>query len=112
MHNNHIVKLVRNNLVHQQLWNDVQEIKLSEIDLWVMRGMPPHKLSNDDPSLEAEYILPVELSQYNPGELTLKIMSQIFAELGCKRITLGIANDDGTVVYYFIYKGLHKPKKN
>ncbi|CAR21541.1 Sen15p [Lachancea thermotolerans CBS 6340] len=112
MDNQHIIKLVRNNLVHQQLWDDVEEAKLEDTDAWVLRGLPPHKLSNDDPQLDHEWILPIELSQYKPGKLTLELMDKIFSELKCRRVTLGIVNDDGTVVYYFIYKGLHKPKRN
>ncbi|CEP62791.1 Sen15p LALA0_S06e03928g [Lachancea lanzarotensis] len=115
MNNSLVFELVTSNLTHQQLWDAVKAHKLSNSvnsDIWVVNGCPPHKLSNDDVELTNEWILPVELQQYDRGSLTLELADQIFAELRCRRIILGIVNDDGTVVYYFMYKGLHKPKKN
>ncbi|SCU83115.1 LAME_0C04016g1_1 [Lachancea meyersii CBS 8951] len=112
MDNSELVELVKTNLSHQQLWDSVRSFKLSNSDTWMVNGLPPHKLSNDDEELETEWILPVELQQYNSGNMTLEMADQFFAELKCRRIILGIVNDDGTVVYYFMYKGLHKPKKN
>ncbi|SCU79521.1 LAFA_0B03686g1_1 [Lachancea sp. 'fantastica'] len=112
MDNSLVFELVTTNLAHQQLWDAVQAKKLSNLDIWVVNGVPPHKLSNDDLELGNEWFLPLELQQYSRGSLTLELADQIFAELKCRRIILGIVNDDGTVVYYFMYKGLHKPKKN
>ncbi|SCU96403.1 LANO_0E13410g1_1 [Lachancea nothofagi CBS 11611] len=112
MNNSSIVSLVKANLAQQQLWDFVEESQLNDLDAWVISGVPPHKLSNDDKDLEREWILPVDLKQYSASDLTLEIADKLFAELICRRIILGIANDDGTVVYYFMYKGLHKPKKN
>ncbi|SCU85722.1 LADA_0D09230g1_1 [Lachancea dasiensis] len=113
MNNSSILDLVKTNLAQQQLWDSVEILKLDVPgECWVVSGMPPHKLSNDDKELEREWILPVDLQQYRSGNLTLEIADGVFTTLGCRRIVLGIANDDGTVVYYFMYKGLHKPKKN
>ncbi|SCW03903.1 LAFE_0H01574g1_1 [Lachancea fermentati] len=112
MNNSEIISLVRNNLVHQQLWTDVDQHELVADQLYVFSGLPPNKLSNDDELLCKEWVIPVELSQYRPGLLTLEVLQSIFDKIKCKRLTLGITNDDGTVVYYFVYKGLHKPKQN
>ncbi|AET38910.1 Sen15p Ecym_3424 [Eremothecium cymbalariae DBVPG len=108
-----LVPLVKNNLVHYQMWKDVHALTLSLGQ--IICGQPPQKLSNDDSEITTEYVFPVPLKQYDSGSLTLENLDHLFDELqdkGCSRIVLAIVSDDGAVVYYTIYRGLHKPKKN
>lgn len=115
-----IVTLVKNNLAHYQLWTDVkvsdQAINWRGHTLRLITGRPSQKLSHDDEDeIATEYVLPVEMSQYKDGYVTLECLDKVFDQLcplRAKRVTLAIVNDDGTVVFYFIYKGLHKPKRN
>lgn len=114
-----IESLVRENLAYFQFWT---EVKLEERSLtWrgtqlrLVSGIPPNKLSNDDPEIQREYILPVNMTQYKEEFITLECLDLIFEQLcgsETKRIIFGIVNSDGTVVFYLVYKGLHKPKKN
>lgn len=116
-----ILLYARRNLVHYQLWNEV-EVRESCLDwkgdrIRLLTGIPPRKLSNDDveSDIEKEFVLPVDMSQYKEGYLTLECVDKIFENLcdpETKRIVLAIVNDDGTIVFYFMYKGIHKPKRN
>lgn len=115
LNNTNLTSLVRKNLVHYQLWTSVVESVVA--DTAVLCGLPPNKLSNDDEQLTEEYVLPVELSQYNSDRhgLTLHALDEVFNGIQdptVKRITLAIVSDDGTVVYYFVYRGLYRPKRN
>lgn len=108
-----IIELIWNNLVYYQLWNDIK-YEVLENKMKLISGFPPNKLSNDDKDITIEYVIPIHMQQYKESCLTLQKLEYLFNTLPshCKRIILGIANDNGTVVYYFIYKGLHRPKKN
>ena len=118
-----LVILVRRNLVHCQLWTEVElsdsKMQWEDQTLKVLSGKPSLKVSQDDASLgnadQKEYILPVELSQYRDGFLTVECIDKVFNKLcpvGTKRIILAIVNDDGTIVFYYVYEGLRKPRKN
>lgn len=114
-----IESLVKDNLSYFQYWTDVQlEDKIlpwKGTDLRLVSGTPPNKLSNDDPEIQKEYILPVNMTQHKEEFITLECLDLVFEKLcdkDTKRIILGIVNSDGTIVYYFIYNGIHKPKKN
>lgn len=117
-----IVTLVRNNLLHSQLWNEVhvsdKSVLWKDRTIKLISGKPPTQLSNDDENegvINTEYVLPVEMSQYKDGYLTLECLDSVFNLLcspTAKRLTLGIVNSDGTVVFYFVYKGIRKPKRN
>ncbi|CAI4048109.1 Sen15p SKDI_13G1890 [Saccharomyces kudriavzevii IFO 1802] len=123
-----IISLVKNNLLFFQMWTEVEilqeVISWKENKLNLLRGRPPHKLSNDTdaeddespvPTQPLEFILPINMSQYKEYFLTLECLTKIFAQLSnpsTERILLAIINDDGTIVYYFIYKGVRKPKRN
>ncbi|CCE90847.1 Sen15p TDEL_0B07180 [Torulaspora delbrueckii] len=115
-----IVTLVRNNLAHYQLWADVvisdRTMAWRDQTLCLITGRPTQKLSHDDEDeIATEYVLPVEMSQYKGGYVTLECLDKVFDQLcptTAKRLTLAIVNDDGTVAFYFVYKGLHKPKRN
>ncbi|GAV54316.1 hypothetical protein ZYGR_0AL00480 [Zygosaccharomyces rouxii] len=116
--------LVWNNLAYAQLWEHLrardEQVEWQDQTLRIIEGKPPHKLSNDDDGREEhesgiEYVLPIEMSQYKAGKLTFKCLDLIFDQLcppDVKRITLALANSDGTVMFYFVYKGIHKPKRN
>lgn len=108
-----LAKQVRDNLVYYHSWQDVVSIPL--LEGFILSGRPAAKLSNDDAEIQTEYIYPIELKQYNKGSLTLRMLDELFETLkdfASKRILLGIVSDDGTIVYYTVYKGLQKPKKN
>ncbi|CAG59171.1 uncharacterized protein GVI51_F06017 [Nakaseomyces glabratus] len=123
-----LTERVRDNLLHFHLWTEVEEVpkQLNWKDdriINILVGRPPHKLSNDDDEeqegdckrAKKEYILPVEMSMYKEGYLTLELLDKIFDDLcaaSTQRLLLGIVNDDGTVLYYFAHKGIYKPKKN
>ncbi|CAI4718335.1 AGA_1a_G0042790.mRNA.1.CDS.1 [Saccharomyces cerevisiae] len=123
-----IISLVKNNLLYFQMWTEVEilqdDLSWKGNSLRLLRGRPPHKLSNDvdieqENSLSSprplEFILPINMSQYKENFLTLECLSQTFTHLcspSTERILLAIINDDGTIVYYFVYKGVRKPKRN
>ncbi|CAL9730242.1 tRNA-splicing endonuclease subunit Sen15p [Monosporozyma unispora] len=114
-----IESLVKENLAYFQYWKEVQledkTMPWRGTELKLVSGIPPNKLSNDDPEIIKEYILPVNMTQYKEEFITLQCLDLVFENLcekDTKRIILGIVNSDGTLVFYFIYKGIHKPKKN
>lgn len=115
-----IVRLVRDNLAYCQLWTDVsvgdQALAWRDQTLRLISGRPTQKLSHDDDEeIHSEHVLPVEMSQYKKGYLTLECLDEIFSRLcpaSARRLTLAIVSDDGTVAFYYVYKGLHKPKRN
>lgn len=117
--------LVWSNLAYAQLWEQLkardEKVEWQGQTLQIIEGRPPHKLSNDDDNGEVEkehgieYVLPIEMSQYKAGTLTFQCLDLIFDKLcppDAKRVTLALANSDGTVMFYFVYKGIHKPKRN
>ncbi|CAR30748.1 hypothetical protein ZYGR_0P00500 [Zygosaccharomyces rouxii] len=117
-------RLVWDNLAYAQLWEQLrtrdEQVEWQGQTLQIIEGKPPHKLSNDDDGGNEndhgiEYVLPIEMSQYKAGKLTFKCLDLIFDQLcppDARRITLALANSDGTVMFYFVYKGIHKPKRN
>ena len=129
--------MVLDSLVHFHSWTNVRigekSLKWEGGNIRLLSGTPPHRLSNDDNDTIAlgsssgnvdsttttdsaiEYILPVSMTQYKNEHITLECMDLIFERLcdaKTKRLVLAIINDDGTIVFYFIYKGIHKPRKN
>lgn len=113
---------VRTNLVHFQNWSDVticnDEFQWRERTIKLLSGIPQTPLTSDnsdsDGSPVREYLLPVHLAQYKSDFITIECLDLIFEKLckpDTKRIILSIVNDDGTIVFYFVYKGIHKPKK-
>lgn len=118
----YIVQLVRNNLLYYQLWTNVcvnaEQLNWRGQIFQVITGRPSHKLSNDAAAggdTKLECVLPVEMCDYKNSDFTLECLDQVFTKLcnkDCKRLTLAIVNNDGTVMFYFVYKGIHKPKRN
>lgn len=111
---NRLCDLVFVDLVHHHLWTETELVKLG--DFSIVCGRPSQQLSNDDEahSDSKEFVYPILMSQYASSRFSMSHLDHIFSHLpqDAKRLTLGIVNDDGTIVYYFIYKGLRKPKKN
>lgn len=115
-----IVRLVRDNLAYCQFWTDVsvsdQAMAWRDQTLRLISGRPTQKSSQDDEDeIRTEYVLPVEMSQYKSGYVTLECLDQVFTQLcpgSAQRLTLAIVSDDGTTAFYYVYKGLHKPKRN
>ncbi|KAH3675433.1 hypothetical protein WICMUC_002722 [Wickerhamomyces mucosus] len=113
MNQNGLLGQVKQNLLHYNLWSDISEIKLPNYTL--IQGKPKEPLSSAAESHnEYEIIYPIKLTD----SLTPKQLNQIFEELKLEKgnrlpkIICAILNDDGTIVYYNIYNGLIKPKKN
>ncbi|SMN17794.1 similar to Saccharomyces cerevisiae YMR059W SEN15 Subunit of the tRNA splicing endonuclease, which is composed of Sen2p, Sen15p, Sen34p, and Sen54p [Maudiozyma saulgeensis] len=118
-----IENTVRTNLVHFQNWSNVviceESLEWEDRIIRLISGIPPTTLSNGESDENGnptrEFLLPISLAQYNAEHLTIECLDQIFDKLcnsETKRIILSIVNDDGTTVFYFVYKGVHKPKKN
>ncbi|CDO96538.1 unnamed protein product [Kluyveromyces dobzhanskii CBS 2104] len=122
--NTALCNAVFTNLVYQQLWTETKIVDFGDVS--VVCGIPSHKLTNDQNDTETEgdgqastatekhFVYPILMHQYKNSGLTMNTIDHVFSQLPntLKRLTLGIVNDDGTIVYYFIYKGLRKPKKN
>ncbi|AQZ11146.1 SEN15 (YMR059W) [Zygosaccharomyces parabailii] len=114
--------LVWHNLAYCQLWDEIrardETVPWQDHTLRLLEGRPHHKLSNDVKNGNPdglEYVLPIEMSQYKAGIVTFQCLDQAFEKLcppNVKRLTLAMANSDGTVMFYFVYKGIHKPKRN
>lgn len=112
---------VRTNLVHLQGWRDVEVQR--EGFMWhgrllrLLCGHRPASVASPEgeASSDIEYILPVSLAQHSAEPVTIECLDRIFAELcgpDTSRILVAIVSDDGTIVFYFLHKGIHKPKKN
>lgn len=103
---------VKTNLIHYNLWSIVTTHSIGEHTL--VSGKPPKKLNIHDDDEQIEWIVPIE---YN-HDITVKQINSWFEsieELSTvrpKRVTVGVINDDGTVVYYFIHDGVVKPRQN
>ena len=118
--NGGIIGLVRDNLAYCQFWADLcvceRTLAWRDQTLRLISGRPSQKLSHDDEEeIETEYVLPVEMSQYRKGYVTLECLDKVFGQLcpaTARRLTLAIVSDDGTVAFYYVYRGLHKPKRN
>lgn len=106
-----LVDQVVTNLVHYNLWTSVE--KHGE-NLNVLSGVPPARLAEHDSPNQREWVVPRLMEQKH---LTLEEIEAWFAQiegLGSrpKRLTIGLVNDDGTVVYYFVHDGVVKPRQN
>ncbi|CCE65942.1 hypothetical protein TPHA_0N01610 [Tetrapisispora phaffii CBS 4417] len=123
MYGDETVQLVRNNLVHNLSWSDVEVLEKSTFDdglaLQVIRAQPSNEVSQDDAQDRNadgfEYIVPIEMSQHLASWLTVKMMEDIFVKmlpLGTKRFIMAVVSDDGTVMFYYVYEGVHKPRRN
>lgn len=108
---------VLTNLVHYNLWTEVQEhqIAVNGHETTILSGLPPAKLDSTDAPGSREWVVPKRVSLKDlPLEEINAWFEQILLKMGQrpKRITVGLANDDATVVYYFVHDGIVKPRKN
>lgn len=110
---------VKTNLSHYNLWTDVREHSIKDLSLEILSGIPPSKLDSNDIENQREWIIPKLMS--HKANLTLKEINSWFVSISNlvesnnsrpKRVTIGLVNDDGTVVYYFIHDGVVKPRQN
>jgi tRNA-splicing endonuclease subunit Sen15 len=107
---------VHTNLVHYNLWTNVQIHNVSTNDVVVLSGTPATKLRPDDADGLTEWV--VARSLVPDYSVTTAQINQWFSAIeelnGTRpsRVTIAIVNDDGTVVYYFIHDGVVKPRQN
>lgn len=108
---------VQTNLVHYNLWTEVKEhgITVNGINTAILSGLPPAKLDSTDAANTREWVIPKLVSL---KELPLEEINVWFEQLALlsgsrpKRVTVGLVNDDATIVYYFVHDGIVKPRKN
>lgn len=114
-----VIEQVKTNLEYYVLWQSVEshEILLdNNVGLTIISGYPPQKLHNNDEPHLKEWVIPQTISSQK--ELQLSEINQWFksverlAGTRPKRVTIGLLNNDSTVVYYFIHDGIAKPKQN
>ena len=107
-----VTERVRTNLVHYNLWQDVE---LHDMEGWtVIRGTPSTKLDSRDADGVPEWVVARTMSD---PELSVGEIATWFNDIEKKhprpaRVTVGIEQDDGTVVYYFVHEGVVKPRQN
>ena len=105
-----LVDLVYDNLVHYNSWRDVQKYPTM-----FLSGFPLTKLSLDDPDQRKEWIVPRSMASQ---ELSMLEIDEWFVRIEKhsgvmpSRITIALVNDDSTVSYYFVHRGIVKPRKN
>lgn len=51
------------------------------------------------------YVLPLDTATM----LTSHQLEELFKQLPVDKVVAGIVDDDGSVVYYNVYRGIHKP---
>lgn len=100
------------NLVHYNQWT---EVKLHRLEMgMVISGMPPSKLDLRDEENRLEWVVPkLDEAPIQVKEIG-KWMEIVNGMAGEKvgRFTMGLEGLDGTVVYYFIYDDVTKPRQN
>ncbi|CAK7896196.1 tRNA-splicing endonuclease subunit Sen15p [[Candida] anglica] len=104
-----LIEQVQTNLVHYNLWTNVRQ-RTPEI----LTGFPPAKLIQDDPESLEEWVIPKLMADKNMPLTEIESWFKSITNISHrpKRITVGLVNDDSTVVYYFIHDGMVKPRKN
>lgn len=111
---------VETNLVHHNLWSDVRKHEITsynDIKMTILRGKPPAKLEAGDVDGSTEWVVPKLMTSKNMciAEIDnwfVQISQLSDPRIRPLRITIGIVNDDATVVYYFIHDGIVKPRQN
>lgn len=99
-------------LVHYNLWTEVTQHEAN--GLVVLSGYPPYKLDELDDARQKEWVVPCSMDE---AELSLDQIDAWFefaTDRGARprRMTVAMANDDGTIVYYFVHDGVAKPRQN
>lgn len=110
-----LAELVRTNLVHHNLWLGVEEWAVGVERTKVLRGCPPRGDSSQAHLEPVEFVLPLSDAQ----SLTVGEIDSVFAGVAAAnngtrpaKVIGGIATLDSSVMYYFIWDGLVKPRKN
>ncbi|KAH3683330.1 hypothetical protein WICPIJ_005697 [Wickerhamomyces pijperi] len=126
-----LVSQVKQNLSFYNLWSDITEIQTTSFTF--LQGKPKDPLTvqstidsttdgisseltkeQEQGQIPYELVYPIRLD----SKLSPRDIHQLFKELedfkGFKieKIIAGILNDDSTIVYYNIYNGLVKPRRN
>lgn len=112
---------VKTNLTHYNLWSDVKSYEIANYDgsnIFILDGIPPEKLEVQDTKGGREWVIPKLMALKK--DLSVKEIENWFvqishiAESGIRppRVTIGLVNDDATIVYYFIHDGIVKPRQN
>ncbi|RLV94358.1 hypothetical protein JA1_001803 [Spathaspora sp. JA1] len=96
-----LAEQVKINLIHYNQWTDVV---IHESTSFVS-GKPPN-------SEDLEWVIPSKNCQ-----LTVDEINQWFKEIEkiqskVDKVTIGVVNDDGTIVYYYIHNGIVEPRQN
>ncbi|CAH2351458.1 tRNA-splicing endonuclease subunit Sen15p [[Candida] railenensis] len=105
-----LIKKVKENLIHYNLWKSVQEH-----DSKVLSGFPPSKLIIDDEDNQEEWVVPKLMTDKDFSIEEIESWFVQIEKISTKRparITIGLVNDDATIVYYFIHDGIVKPRQN
>lgn len=112
---------VKTNLVHHNLWNNVESheiLNYNDNNMTILRGKPPAKLEASDADNSTEWVIPKLMGSKNDMKITeidnwfVQISQLSDPRIRPQRITIGLVNDDATVVYYFIHDGIVKPRQN
>lgn len=128
-----LAAIVQHNLTHHHLWTQLslETVNLSDNQTYTLcTGVPPEQLHPDDEvenpqKLPSEWVLPVNtLQQWSIREWA-EVFSGIDEKLhtdarnddskpvqNVKRVVMAAVTNDGTVVYYFVNRGITKPRKN
>ncbi|KAF5095849.1 hypothetical protein D0Z00_002989 [Geotrichum galactomycetum] len=133
-----LAQIVQHNLTHHHLWTGLRLETLtlpsdpnSPREYTVCTGVPREQLHPDDPPVvpedaprSREWVLPVKTDE----KWSIREWAEIFAAIkavddgtsnnggssssNLSRVIMASVTNDGTVVYYFVNKGITKPRKN
>lgn len=119
---------VQHNLTHHHLWTKLalEDVNLPNNKTYTLcTGIPPEQLHPDDvvddaTNLPREWVLPVSTLQ----QWSIREWAEVFSGIDektskntqllspVKRIVMAAVTNDGTIVYYFVNRGITKPRKN
>lgn len=123
-----LAALVQHNLTHHHLWTQLrlEEVNLPDNKTYTLcTGVPPEQLHPDDviedsTKLPREWVLPVNTQQ----QWSIREWAEVFKGIDervkamqsdqpkVNRVVMACATNDGTIVYYFVNRGITKPRKN
>lgn len=115
-----LAEQVKNNLVHYNLWSGVDVHEIDNYDgskVLIMSGKPPADFDSENTGCN-EWVIPKVME--NRQDMCIEEIDNWFVQIlkitddkeRPKRVTIGLVNDDATVVYYFIHDGIVKPRQN
>lgn len=132
-----LAQIVQHNLTHHHLWTGLQletltirsspDPTITDGEKYTLcTGVPREQLHPDDVPLQLnndnesgnssyrrEWVLPVKTDQ----QWSIREWAEMFAAIekidsNVPRIVMAAVTNDGTVVYYFVNRGITKPRKN